>query len=265
VTGRFAACEISLRQGSLAADVALVRAAGVEAIGVTADIIDNEGVSEAKRILDGEGVQVSSYVGAGIILDGEGKVAPVDDTLRHIEAAAALRSPCALVITGPLDNLDARDADAMCREWLSLAAARAVDCGIRIMLEPIHPLMRHLTFVHTVEHGLALTDGIEGAGIVLDVGHVWWQRDINTLIADNIEHIVSVQLTNVDGAALADFRYQRTPLGTGDIPVASLIRMLEASGYRGWYEWEVIMRTPRDERLDLLRSEREWFESVTAP
>jgi len=264
VTGRFAACEISLRQGSFAADVALVRAAGVEAIGVTGDAVDHVGVDEARRILDGEGVRVSSYVGAGIILDGDGRVASVDDTARHVEAAAALGAPGALVITGPVGTLAVSDADAICREWLAKAGARAVDCGIRIMLEPIHPLMRHLTFVHTVEHGLALTDGIEGAGIVLDVGHVWWQRDVEALIGDNIANIVSVQLTNVDGAALAGFRYQRTPLGTGDIPVASLIRLLEASGYGGWYEWEVIMRTPRDERLDLLRSEREWFADVMA-
>jgi len=44
------------------------------------------------------------------------------------------------------------------------------------------------------------------------------------------------------------------------VPVASLVRLLDASGYRGWYEYEVLVRTQRDQRLDLLRSAREWFE-----
>ena len=262
MTGRFAVCEIALRQGSLADDAALVRAAGVEAIGVSADVVDEVGVDEARRVLDGEGVRASSYMGAGIILEGDGRTASLDETSRRLQDAATLGAPAALVLTGPIVGLAPSDADAICREWLSKAAAAAIECGIRIMLEPIHPLMRHLSYVHTLAHGLALVDGIDGAGIVLDVGHVWWERNLDQLIRDNASGIVSVQLTNVDGATLKEFRYQRSPLGTGDVPVASLVQLLESCGYRGWYEWEVLMRTPRDKRLELMRAEREWFEDA---
>jgi sugar phosphate isomerase/epimerase len=263
VTGRFAVCEIALRQGSFAADVELVRAAGIAAIGVAADAVDAVGVDEARRILDGEGVRVSSYMGAGIILENDGTMQSLDETARRIDVAAALGAAGALVLTGPLGALDPSDADSVCREWLARVAPVAIERGMRIMLEPVHPLMRHLSYVHTVEHGIAVVDGIEGAGIVLDVGHVWWERDVDALIRDNVADIVSVQLTNVDAAALGEFRYQRAPLYAGDVPVGSLVQALESSGYRGWYEYEVLVRTPRDKRLEVLRAAREWFEDLT--
>lgn len=258
---RFAVCEIVLRQGSLAADVAVTKAAGVDAIGVSADAVDVVGFDEAHRILDGEGVLVSSYMALDTILRDDGSTAALDDTSRRLDVAAGLGAP-ALVLTGALGALGPTEADARCRDWLAQAAALAVGCGTRIMLEPIHPLMRHLSFVHTVAHGLALVDGIDGAGVVLDVGNVWWEHGLDALVRDHVDDIVSVQLTNVDAAALRELRYERAPLGSGDVPVASLVATLEAAGYRGWYEYEVLVRTRRDQRLDLLRGERAWFEET---
>jgi len=234
----------------------------VGGIAVTADAIDSVGIDEARRILDGEGVLVSSYMGAGIILQDDGGRQSLDETARHLEAAAQLGAPAALVVTGALGGLDPREADAVCREWLTGAAAIAAECGIQVMLEPIHPLMRHLSFVHTLAHGLALVEDIDSAGVVLDVGHVWWERDLDVLVRDNVAEIVSVQLTNVDSQALENFRYERSPLQSGDVPVAALVRMLESFGYRGWYEEEVLVRSRRDERLDMLRASREWFDAL---
>jgi sugar phosphate isomerase/epimerase len=259
---RFAVCELVLRQGSFADDVAVAKGAGAGAIGVSADAVEAVGVDEARRILGDEGIQVSSYMGLEPILQGESGTADLDETARRLDIAAALGAPGALAITGPLRGLNPSDAEARCREWLPRAAAIAVDRGIRVMLEPIHPLLRHLSFVHTLADGLAMVQGIDGAGVVLDVGHVWWERGIETLISDHVADIVSVQLTNVDAAALTDARYERASLATGDIPVASLVRLLESSGYKGWYEEEVLVRSRRDQRLDMLRASREWFDAV---
>ena len=130
------------------------------------------------------------------------------------------------------------------------------------MLEPLHPLMRRWSFVHTLAHALTLVDGIDGAGVVLDLGHVWWEHGLDDLIREHVDAVVSVQVTDVDRAALDDIRYERAPLGTGDVPVAALVAVLESSGYPGWYENETIVRTPRDERLGMLRASRRWFEAL---
>ncbi|MGH7898810.1 MAG: hypothetical protein ACREQQ_12715 [Candidatus Binatia bacterium] len=90
---RYAVCENVLRQGSFGADVALGRAAGIVGIGVDAAIVDAIGVGEAGRILDGEGLRVSSYMTLENILGREGGTASVDDAARRLDVAARLGAP----------------------------------------------------------------------------------------------------------------------------------------------------------------------------
>jgi sugar phosphate isomerase/epimerase len=259
---RYAVCEQVLRQGSFASDVALAGAAGIGAIGVDAAAVDAIGVNEAVRILDGEGARVSSYMGLDDILRAAGGTASLDDVARRLDIAARLGAPGALVATGPLGALTPAQADALCRDWLTRAAPLAAERDVRIMLEPMHPLMRRWSYVHTLRDGLTLVEGLAGVGVVLDLGHVWWERELDVVIREHIDKIVSVQVTNVDVAALEEIRYERAPLETGDVPVAALVRLLESSGYRGWYENETLVRTPRDRRLEMLRTSREWFEAL---
>jgi len=261
VTSRYAVIELVLRQGSFAADVATAKAAGLGGIGVDAGTVDKLGVDEARRILDGEGIKASSYVGLDAILQRD-RTASLDEAARRLEIAAALGAPGAVLVTGSARGLAAADAEKLCREWLGRAGPLAASCGVQIMLEPIHPIMRHLSFVHTLAHGLELTASIEGVGIVLDVGHVWWEPGLEALIRDHVGDIVSVQLTNVDSGLLKKLTYERAPFESGDVPVAALTRLLETSGYRGWYENEVLVRTRRDERQDQLRASREWFDGL---
>ena len=259
---RYAVCEQVLRQGSFAGDVALAGAAGMRAIGVDAAAVDEIGAGEAVGILEGEGLRVSSYMTLESILASDEGTASLDDAARRLDVAARLGAPGALVMTGALGARSPARADAICREWLARAAALAAERHLRIMLEPLHPLMRRWSFVHTFRHGLAVVEGIAGAGVVLDLGHVWWEHGLDGLLCEHVGEIVSVQVTNVDAAALAEMRYERAPLDAGDVPVASLVGLLEASGYRGWYENEMLIRIPRDRRLDMLRASREWFEAL---
>src|SRR5438552_13255419 len=119
---RFAVCELVLRQGSFADDVAMTKAAGAGALGVLVDPVDAIGVDEARRILDGEGIQASSY-NALTILQGDMATADLDRTARQLEIAARLGAPAALAITGPLGGRTDADAEARCRDWLTRAAA----------------------------------------------------------------------------------------------------------------------------------------------
>jgi sugar phosphate isomerase/epimerase len=260
---RYAVCERVLRWGSFAEDVALAREAGIGAIGVDHAAVDAVGAEEAVRILDDEGVAVSTYLALEDILAAKGSTASLDETARRLEVAARLGASGAVVATGPLSDRAVADADAACRAWLEAAAPLAADRGLRLLFEPVHPLMRHWSYVHTLEHGFALVAGVPGTAVVLDVGHVWWERNLDALIRAHIGEIGLVQVTNIDRAALQEVRYDRAPLPNGgDVPLAALIGTLEAAGYEGWYEDETIARIPRDERLAVLVASREWFEAL---
>jgi sugar phosphate isomerase/epimerase len=201
-------------------------------------------------------------MGLDDILRADGGTASLDDAARRLDIAARFGAPGALVGTGPLGARSPAQADAVCRDWLIRAAPLASEREVRIMLEPMHPLMRRWSFVHTLRHALTLVDGIADTGVVVDFGHIWWEDGLDALLAGHVEEIVSVQVTNVDATALEEIRYERSPLEAGDVPVASLVGLLEAAGYHGWYENETLVRIPRDQRFDMLRASREWFEAI---
>lgn len=256
LAARAAVCENTLRTGAFATDVELAAVVGFAAVGVDAASVDMIGGDVARRVLDRAGLRVSSYMALPELLHGD-----LDELERRLDVAAALSAPVAVAMTGPLLDGTVAAADARCREALEHAAPFATARGIKVALEPMHPIMRRWSYVHTLDHALALVDGIDGAALVLDVGHVWWERDVERFITEHVESIATVQLTNVSTTALDDVRYDRSQLDTGDVPVAALVRRLEAGGYTGWYEHEVLARVPRDDRLSFLRASHEWFES----
>ena len=259
---RYAVCERVLRQGSFADDVALVRVAGIGAMEWDVDVVDQIGVPEAVGILDGEGVRASSYMGLGEIFVADGITAPMDDVARHLDVAARLGAPSARRCHRPArcagSGAGRHDLSRLARRRSRVVRTRRADR----LLEPVHPLMRRWSYVHTLRHGLTLVAYISGAGLVLDLGHVWWEHGLDGLIREHIDEIVSVQLTNVDTGALDELRYERSSFDCGDVPVASLVRLLETAGYRGWYENEILARIPRDRRLDVLRASRVWVEAL---
>jgi sugar phosphate isomerase/epimerase len=262
LAARAAVCENTLRQGAFAADDTLARAAGFAAIGVDAAAVDAVGVTEAARILTGEGLRASSYMTLPDLLDtGDGS--DPGPMARGLDTAAALGAPVAVIMTGPLGSDSVANADARARDSLARTARLARDRGVRVALEPMHPIMRRWTYVHTLEHARGLVDGIDGAGIVLDLGHVWWERSLDDFVAADVELIASVQLTNISRSALDEVRYDRTQLDAGDVPIAAIVQQLEQHGYAGWYEHEVLARIPRHERLPFLRASHDWFAALS--
>jgi sugar phosphate isomerase/epimerase len=251
--------------GSFEADLAAAVEAGVHAIGVSGGDLERVGIEQAQRLMQDAGVVASSQMTGGAILD----TAPPLDTDQHvvraIEQAALIGAPGVLVRTGPLGDLSIDEADRRCTDWLSAQGRIAADHGVRLMLEPIFPLLRSFSYVHTLEHALQLVADIEGAGVCVDLGHLWWDPELLDDFRANVDRVVTVQVTDVETAALADFRYEREQLGRGDVPLPYLISEIEAAGYRGHYEIEILVRIPRDERVALVRDARLFVESALAP
>jgi len=259
---RIAVCEPVLRLGSLAADLAAATATGVAGLGVSGVEVGQVGAERARALLADAGITASSHMSGGPILD----TAPRLDTDVAIdvaiEQAAALGAPGVVVRTGPLGGLSVAEADARCREWLVEQGRVAADHGVHLALEPVFPLLRDFSYVHTLEHALRLVSGVDGAGVCVDLGHLWWDPGLVDTVAHGLDRVVTVQVTDVDAAALAQLRYDRAALGQGDVHVRELVQGLEGAGYRGWYEIEVLVRIPRDERVALVRDARLFLESV---
>jgi sugar phosphate isomerase/epimerase len=190
-----------------------------------------------------------------------GATGPIDSDLELLDAAAELRAPGVLASTGPLGDHSSRDADARCRAWLERLAPRAIDLGVVVMLEPMFPMFRDHSYVHTFTHALELVAELDGATVVVDTGHLWWDPRLVELFGAHLADIGTVQLTNISASALEQLRYSRAPLPAGAVPLRELVEAFDAAGYHGWYEHEVLTTKPED-RVQFVRDERAWFDKI---
>lgn len=246
--GRLAVLQHVTRASSIEADCELASACGYRGLGVDHTTIAARGVKAVDAALRTSGLMASSLVGLGPGPTPPGGQAAVDHASPMLEAAAALAAPGVLVTIDPLSGRSFADADDEARRWLESVGPAAADLGVRIMVEPVHPLMRSVSYVHSLGHALHLVGAIPGVGVAIDLGHLWWDPQLPDQLRSAPEDVATVQITDVDVQALEDLRYQRAQLGDGDVPLLSLLSTLEAAGYRGWYENEILLRMPRAER-----------------
>lgn len=252
---RYAICQYVLRSGSLETDLAWAAAAGAAAVGLDVDSIRSTGVDQTADLLGQHGLAVSSlFQGVGRVLDDGTSLDEAEDVVRSIVALAGrLGSRAIMVTTGPRSGRPVAAADKACAAWFARMAPIAADAGVVLALEPVLPLMGHISYVHTLRHAAELTEGRPGTALVADTGHLWWDRRVLDDLAALCSQIATVQVDDVDGEALVDNAYRRVQLGDGVVPLQELLAALEASGYAGYYENEVIARVPRDERAAFVR------------
>lgn len=155
---------------------------------------------------------------------------PVTDYLgAALAAIGAVALPGAKVVLGsgaartvpdgaPLDAARARFADVV-RQARDLARAH----DLRVVLEPLHAGETNL--LNGIGEAVAFLDehGIEGVDVVADLFHVMTAGEPLADVAAHADRIGHVHLADTG---------RRAP-GTGDWPVAELLRVVREAGYDG--------------------------------
>ena len=247
-----------LRWGSFAADVSLAREAGIFAIGVDHTAVDAVGAEEAARILDGEGVAVSTYLALEDIL-GAGGTASLDEAAASTRGRGRAQARSgAVVATGPLGDRTVADADAACRDVARSGRPPRSRPGRRPALRTgasaDAPLVLRAARSNTGsrsssacrERPSSSTSGTSGGNATSTPHPRVHRRD----------------RARAGHQHRPRPRWKRSGTTARRCPTAAMCRWprsfgtLEAAGYRGWYEDETIARIPRDERLAVLVGHR---------
>jgi sugar phosphate isomerase/epimerase len=225
----------------------------IGAVSVWRDKLKECGVAEASRMLAGSGLEVASLCAAGLIStpDACEARAALDELKRAIDEAAAIRAGCLMFVAGGVDarDKDLRSTRQRVLERLAEAGAHARAAGMRIALEPLHPMacgtrsvLSTMKLANDWCDALAADDVF---GIAVDTYAVWWDPDIETQIRRAGRRICAFHISDWLPDT-RDLRLDRGMMGDGLIDIPGIRRLVEAAGYEGYREVEIF-------------SERNWW------
>jgi sugar phosphate isomerase/epimerase len=237
-------------------------AAGVRHVGLWREPVQEYGLSRSAALVRDAGLSVTSLCRGGFF----GADDWLDDNRRALDEAAALGAPALVLVCGGLFDRSLVEARARVAAGLEALAPHALEVGVTLAVEPMHPMFcADRSVVASLAGALALCDPFppEAVGITLDTYHVWWDERVFELIAEAGDRIASFQLADWVVPLPADVLVGRGLPGDGHVDFAPLIQAVLGTGYSRPTEVEVfnaeLWKRPGEE---ILRDTIAAFQSV---
>ncbi len=226
----------------------------IPAIGLWRDHVAAHGLLATAALVRSAGLRVSSLCRGGFFSRPGWR----DDNRRAIDEAATLSAACLVLVPGGLPE-GSRDL-ARAREQVASAlddlAPYAAERGVRLALEPMHPMYcADRSVVSSLKQALDLAPPT--VGVVVDSFHVWWDPEIFTQLARAGSRIASFQVCDFLNPLPADLLLGRAMMGDGVIDFPPLCAAVRAAGYTGDIEVEIfnadVWAADPDEVLGLVK------------
>jgi sugar phosphate isomerase/epimerase len=224
-------------------DVAGYAAAGVEGIGVWRQKLADFGEDRGIELLLESGLSVSSLLWAGGFTGSDGKSfkESIEDAKDAIRLAGAMNAGCLIVYTGPRAGHTHNHARRLMRGALEEILPIAEDVDVDLALEPMHSgCAADWTFLTQFDEAIELVCSFSAPRLKLafDTYHLCQNGSTLAKLRDFVDHIAIVQLG--DAKEPPHGEPNRSPIGEGRLPLGEVVRTLEQSGYRGFYDIELM-------------------------
>ncbi|MEV4927405.1 sugar phosphate isomerase/epimerase family protein [Streptomyces roseoverticillatus] len=245
---RFSLNQQTVRQWSLPELAAGCAAAGVRHVGLWRGPVREYGAAAAGRLVRAHGLSVSSLCRGGFLTSPEpvARAAALADNRAAVEEAAELGAAVLVLVPGglPPGSRDLTGARERVVEAIDVLAPYAAGHGVRLAIEPLHPMYASdRSVVTTLRQALDLAERFpaDRVGVVVDSYHLWWDDTVAGQLARAGEggRIAALQLADwvtplPEGALLG-----RGRLGDGCVDLRWFFEQTTAAGYRGPVEAEI--------------------------
>ncbi|WP_407286617.1 sugar phosphate isomerase/epimerase family protein [Streptomyces sp. BP-8] len=229
--------------------------AGVRGVGLWRAPVREYGVAAAARLVRDAGLRVTSLCRGGFFtaVDPGERAAALDDNRAALDEAAALGTGTLVLVSGglPAGSRDLPGARERVADALAELAPYAVERGVRLAIEPLHPMYAaDRCVVSTLAQALDLAERFpaDQVGVVVDTYHLWWDDTVGR----QIERAGGGDAGGTAGTRIAAFQLAdwitplpegallgRGQLGDGAVDLRWFRERVEAAGYRGPIEVEI--------------------------
>ena len=242
--------EISTVNAKFNDDVHAYKAAGFDAIGIwEMKLSDDNSAHEALHNADLSVSNCVPTVPSILPWDLPGMEGPrdakerIDKICASMERLAKYQPSAVLVISGPIGKFDPDRAREIVIGGLRDAAAAAKSAGLKLGLEPIHPMQHDTTsFINTIADAMKLLDdtGVPELGIHADTYNMWNEKPED--LAAIAKRVTGLHVADVPKEA---GRTDRVLPLEGGTKTAELVRALMNMGWTGILDVEIFSTPDR--------------------
>lgn len=236
-------------QAPVAEVIEAVARAGFGAIAPWRREVEGQDVKAIARQIRDAGLAVPGYCRSTYIpaADRAGFEANVEANRRALSDAGMLGAKSFVMVVGglPHGSKDIAAARAQVAEAAGLLLGTAKACGVRLALEPLHPVYAaDRSCLSLLSEALEMCDAVEGEtadpwlGLCIDVYHVWWDPNLARDIARARGRILGFHVCDWLVPS-QDTLNDRGMMGDGVIDVPGIRAQVEAAGYAGFTEIEI--------------------------
>lgn len=197
-----------------------------------------------RRVRDA-GLEVVSLCRGGFFahVEANARAQSLDDNRRAMDEAEAAGAPLIVLVCGADPGQPLTESRKQIDEALVQLAPEAEARGLKLGIEPLHPMYADtrsaITSLQEARLAAVRTESL-AVGVVVDVYHLWW----------DLAWREEIQRTGAEGRIFAyhisdwrtptvDFLNDRGLMGEGCLPLRSLREDVERAGFEGFIEVEI--------------------------
>lgn len=202
------------------------------------------GVKETAAHLKRSGIKVSSLCRGGMFpaATQEERQRRIEDNKRAIEEAAEINTDTLVLVCGPAPDKDLGQARKWVLEGIEAMIPHAEQHGIKLGIEPLHPMYAaDRSVINTLGQANSMIQTLKSpqVGVVVDVFHVWWDPELAREISAAKGNILGFHVSDWKVPILDMFK-GRSMMGDGSIDIKGIRKQVEAAGYQGPIEVEIM-------------------------
>ncbi|MFE2444384.1 sugar phosphate isomerase/epimerase family protein [Streptomyces sp. NPDC021218] len=222
--------------------------AGVTGVGLWREPVQKYGVAAAAELVRNAGLTVTSLCRGGFFtaIDPEARATALADNRKAIDEAATLGTDTLVLVSGglPPGSRDLFAARERIADALGELAPYAADHGVRLAIEPLHPMYAaDRCVVSTLAQALDLAERFpaDQVGVIVDTYHLWWDDTVAAQIARAGAggRIAAFQLADWITPLPEGVLLGRGQLGDGSVDFRWFREQVDATGYTGPIEVEI--------------------------
>lgn len=249
---RFSINQMTVKQLSLPELVAACTDLGVPGVGLWREPVQAYGLERTAKLMRDAGLTVTTLCRGGFLtaIDPRARVEAIDDNKAAIDEAATLGTDTLVLVSGglPAGSKDLHGARSRIADALAELAPYAASHGIRLAIEPLHPMFASdRCVVSTLAQALDLAERFPASqiGVCVDTYHVWWDDRAPAQIdrAGRGGRLHAFQLADWTTPLPEGVLNGRGQLGEGAVDLRSWRGLVEEAGYGGPIEVELFNDT----------------------